>query len=146
MLKEAGTQNSLVNKTNKLLVEQSSRKFTKTSCHSFLLFNKYIAEKAATKIETNEGYLVTNALKQAIKKFYNKNINAIIYPSFTSEFNGLNIAIDQILVNNNLELDGAVVYKILSHPFKFKRQLFPCSNYARPDSYGNFRLNINNLR
>jgi hypothetical protein len=142
MLKNAEAQNFSINEPNKLMVEQVSRKFTKSSCESFLILSKYMAKKAAT---TNDGYIVTNALKQAIKKFYNKNVNAIIYPSFTSEFNGLNIAIDQILVNEGfIEFDGAFVYKISSHPYEFKRQLFPCSNYARPDRYGNFRLDINN--
>lgn len=105
-----------------------------------------MSEKAANKIETTEGYLITNAYKKAVEIYYGKAVRGLVYSSGMSENNGLNVAISKDLIDNgDIRFHGATVYKIKSHPYKLSKTIFPCTNYAIADEYGNFKLKFHNI-
>ncbi len=146
MYDKAVMNNLSIKRINYFFLKQMKQNFTTESFYSFLLLCGFMSEKAANKIETDAGYLITNAYKKAIEFYYGKAVNAIVYSSAMSENNGLNIAISKDLIDNgDIEFHGASVYKIKSHPYKHSKALFPCSNYAKPDSYGNFKLKFHNI-
>jgi hypothetical protein len=63
-----------------------------------------------------------------------------------SEHNGLNVAIPKHIVDKGfVEFNGACVYKIMSHPYKLVKTLFPCANYVKSDAYGNFTFKFNQV-
>lgn len=140
---EAHRNNLSIRRINDDFIRQLKRNFTRESIPSFLYFTRFISEKAALKTEK---YSITNVFKAAIQRYYKGDLNGILYASAMTENNGLNVVLDKELVDNgSIQMHGAVVYKIQSHPFKKERTLFPCSNYAVPDAYGNFSFRVNNV-
>lgn len=146
MYDKAAMNNLSVKRINYFFIEQMKQNFTTESLYSFLSLCQFMSEKAANKIETTEGYLITNAYKKAIEIYYGKAVNAIVYSSAMSENNGLNIAISKDLIDNgDIEFHGASVYKIKSHLYKLSKTLFPCTSYAIADRYGNFKFTFNKV-
>lgn len=141
---ESAIQNNYtVLETSYHFINSMARKFTPESCESMLSLFNYISEKAAHKGNELFNYRITNAFKRALEKYYGPAINGILYSSAMTENNGLNVVLNKRVIDSNfLKLDGVCVYKIECPPFLKERNVFPCSNFAQPDVYGNYKLRV----
>jgi hypothetical protein len=138
---ETTLKNLSVRQMNYFFIKQMLRSFTEESLKSFLMFCRFMSEKAASKKENISDYLITNAYKKALEKYYGQAIKGILYPSSMTENSGLNVAIcKKVIDDGEIQFDGALVYKIKSHPFELSKELFPCTSYVTPNTNGNFQF------
>lgn len=136
-------RNPLINKLNTNIIQNAYNVFENDAAEIFILFCRFLSEILALDSEKNH-YIITHAFKAAVNSFYGKGIKGFLYSSGIAEHNGVNVALSKETVDDGyIRLTGVSVYKIESHPIYFKRSLFPCSNFANTDSYGNFKLKVN---
>jgi hypothetical protein len=117
--------------------------FTQNSLEAMLLLYRYLSQKAGSIKKDDTDYWITTAFKHAVSIYYGQAIVGTLYSSAMSENNCLNVALDKQVVDEGfLKMHGAIVYKVSNHPYLPERSLYPCSHYAKVDSYGNFNLQL----
>jgi hypothetical protein len=147
MYDKAEKNNLSVKKINREFINQTLKNFSCGSFESFMLLCRFMSAKASSKKQTNSDYLITNAYKKALEKYYGSALKAIIYSSVMSEHNGLNIALSKEPIDKgDIRFHGACVYKIMSHPYKLEKTLIPCTNFVKSDPYGNFKFKFSNIK
>jgi hypothetical protein len=99
----------------------------------------FFSEKAATKCDNENGYLLTTAFYHAAKEYYGDEL-AILYSSSMTQNKGLNLVLSKELIEAKyLELELLVMYKCVRNPKNSKHyETFPCSNEAMPNKDGNY--------
>lgn len=140
---ETQMRNPLINKLNQHTITNCKNILDQGAAEIFTMFSLFISKVMSLDTESN-GYLVTNAFKLAINWFYGVEMKGFLYSSGVAEHNGINVALSKEVVDEGyIKLTGACVYKVESHPIYLERKIFPCSNFARTDHYGNFQLKVN---
>ncbi|MBC7721362.1 MAG: hypothetical protein H7068_05015 [Pedobacter sp.] len=105
------------------------------------LFFNFFSEFAGRRVDTENNYKLTTAFFYALKEFYGDELG-ILYSSSMTENTGLNIVLSkEILDSDYLQLEMTIMYKCIRDPANLKiYKVFPCSNEAKVDGDGRFRL------
>ena len=90
-------------------------KFSKEVSEQVRRYMSFFSLLAATKKPTTNDYFISNAFWATVREYYkridNSDMLGIVYPSWITEFNGVNIVLTPFAVDNYLHLEGVGMYR-----------------------------------